>query len=143
MTFSCRLWLCLPPAALAVLDGILTLCGQSSDYWSGDFSAVCESNPLAWVFLRWHPLAFVLGLAAWTLAILFAGAAMPRLFAVPVLFTVFVVHSLGGASWLVRYGGWGWVLGMGLLIAAERVLALTWRKARVGEITFSGEEGSS
>ena len=39
------LGLCLPALAFAVLDGTLTLAGQSAEYWGGAYARVNEASP--------------------------------------------------------------------------------------------------
>jgi hypothetical protein len=46
VTMSQALRLCLPPFAFALLDAGMTLLGQPSSYWQGDFSTALEWNPV-------------------------------------------------------------------------------------------------
>jgi hypothetical protein len=123
-----RLWLCLPPVLLALLDGALTLAGQPAQYWSGDFAARRELNPFFDFLLAWHPGAFLAGLAVWCLGIgiviLFAPWRVSFLAAL--LFTL--GHACGAGSWIVEAGAAGWVLAIALLVASERTF---WWAARL------------
>ena len=47
MTLPRRLWLCVPPLIFYLADVSLTLAGQPSAYWRGNYDAVREINPLA------------------------------------------------------------------------------------------------
>jgi len=58
------LGLCLPPLAFSVLDGSLTLAGQSAEYWAGAFARVDETSPTFHHLLAAHPLAFAGGSSA-------------------------------------------------------------------------------
>lgn len=126
MSLSQRMWLCLPAAAFAFLDGTLTLLGQPYAYWRGEYDQANEFNPVGWVCLYWHPLAFVAAVLCWMCLIVAAGVFLPRRWAIPFVFLVYVGHTLGAASWLANRGGWGWVLAVGTLVLAERVMAITW-----------------
>ena len=59
------LGLCVPPLLLLILDVSLTLLGQSSAYWAGDYSAVREGSPTFHHLLAIHPAAFAAGLLTW------------------------------------------------------------------------------
>jgi hypothetical protein len=124
-----RWWLALPPLLLCCLDGALTLAGQPGPYWQGDFTAARELNPFFDLLLRWHPWAFLGGLAVWLAAIAGAIVWLPRRFAVVVAFGFTLGHACGAASWVVPLGVAGWVLAVLLLVAAERLLWLSWRRA--------------
>ncbi len=124
------LWLCLPPCTMALLDGTLTLLGQRPEYWSGDYAALSELNPVGWLLLRWHPWAFAVGLAFWVIIIVAAVTRLPRRFAVGFMFVVFFAHSIGVASWLLLRGDCGLALAAGSLVLAERLLSFSMRRAR-------------
>ena len=64
-----RLWLVAPPTVLWAADIALTLAGQSSAYWSGDYGQAQESNPLAFPLLASSPWVFVGVTALWGLLI--------------------------------------------------------------------------
>src|SRR5690242_15677621 len=65
------LGLCLPATLFCVLDGALTLEGQPTEYWSGDFSRVNEASPTFNHLLQIHPVAYTAGLVVWIFV--FAG----------------------------------------------------------------------
>ena len=43
------------PVSLCLLDMAMTLCGQSSHYWNGEFRDVTEASPVFAYFLSIHP----------------------------------------------------------------------------------------
>jgi len=59
------LGLCLAPALLSALDCTVTLFGQSSQYWAGNYGHVNEGSPTFCQLLQVHPAAFIAGGAAW------------------------------------------------------------------------------
>ncbi len=61
-----RIWLCVPPFVLCMLDQSITLFGQSAEYWAGNRSVANEANPWFLWLLRQHPLAFEAGIVAWS-----------------------------------------------------------------------------
>ncbi len=123
-----RLWLVAPAWAACAADVAFTLVGQPGDYWAGDFARADEANPVAHPFLTLHPLAFVAGAGAWAAAFgLLVLCGSPRMASVvAVLFTF--SHAIGGAGWLARHGGVGWLLAAGYLAAVARLAAWCWRK---------------
>ena len=65
-----RLWLCLPPITLFIVDMTLTLYGQPDAYWAGKYSHALEGSPdLPYVVVGlWTdmPLPPDFELASWT-----------------------------------------------------------------------------
>jgi len=119
-----RTMMCIGPVAMVVIDAVVTLMGQSSDYWDG-YATVREQNPLAYLLLRFHPLLFAVGVALWaalfTTAIQFLPIALARL----VAFAVMLGHALGVSTWLIQ-----WRLGvlsvLALLIVVRVLSTWTW-----------------
>src|SRR5262245_24726435 len=110
MTARQRLWLCLPITTVCLLDGTLTLGGQSPAYWNGDYTSALEFNPVGSYFLQWSPLAFVLALGSWLVLVTAGVLWLPKRWAVLFTFGVVFGHALGVATWLVRHGWFGWLV---------------------------------
>ncbi|MFN7334154.1 MAG: hypothetical protein ACK5TC_03750, partial [bacterium] len=53
------------PVSLCLLDIVLTLCGQSSAYWDGEFRDVTEASPAFATYLAIHPVVFVVAGLMW------------------------------------------------------------------------------
>jgi hypothetical protein len=123
-----RFRLCAGPLAFCLLDATLTLLGQSEAYWSGDWLAAREANPLGLWLLHLHPIAFVAGvavsLAIYALALTWLPANLARVAAFAILF----LHAVGASTWLVRWGIAGYPMAVLLLLAGSRILALCWQK---------------
>ncbi|MFO0970643.1 MAG: hypothetical protein U0793_34320 [Gemmataceae bacterium] len=123
-----RLWLCLPPIALGGLDIALTLLGQPSEYWAGDYRLAEELNPLARPLLTWHPFAF-LGLGVlWLVSVALGILVLPRFSARLACFGFASSHAIGAATWLWRLGLSGVILSLALFVIAERLVDLAWKR---------------
>lgn len=129
MTIQQRLWLALPPVGLCLADAALTLWSQSPDYWRGDYAQVLEFNPLGHVLLASHPLAFAGGIAVYVVLVLALLLGLTRRWAVLLAFALSVGHAIGAAGWLAREGFAGFLIAVGLIVAAERLVGLSWRKS--------------
>ena len=113
---SQRVWLCVGPAVMCMIDVGLTLAFQPSRYWQEGYQFSHDANPLARWLLELHPLAFLGASLLWILAL---SAAMfrlrwrtARIAALVVLFG----HALGASTWLIRRPyGWVWCFGVWLL----------------------------
>jgi hypothetical protein len=107
----------------------MTLVGQSRGYWSGNYREVTEFNPLARLLLERHPVAFLLAGCA---SCVLVGTAIfwlnPRL-ALALAFIVTFGHIVAAAAWMVRSGPVGIVVAVAALIAGERLITLSWRRA--------------
>jgi hypothetical protein len=124
-----RLWLCIPPLAACGADVVATLVGQGRRYWSGGYAHVTEWNPVARQLLRLHPLTFV---AAASLACAFVVTGvvlLNRRLAVVLAFAVTFCHAAAAASWAARAGPAGVAVAVAMLVGAERLVALSWRRA--------------
>ena len=106
-----RCWRRLPPYLYAVVSDVaLTLHGQAAEYWAGEYHLANEGNPLVYPVLAFSPWLFLAAAVAW---IFLSGAAVaywPHRAVGWVAAVVSFTHSVGGASWLVRFGWWGWPL---------------------------------
>ena len=126
-----HLRLCVPPIAACAADVTATLLGQGRAYWRGDFSAVTEFNPLAWLLLQAHPLLFVAAAAASCGLVAAAVVLLNRRLALALAFAVTFCHTVAAAAWAARAGVVGVVGAVVILVAAERLVALSWGSAPV------------
>jgi hypothetical protein len=103
---------------MVVIDAVVTLRGQSCDYWDG-YATVRESNPIAYVLLRIHPLLFAIGVALWAALFTTAILLLPIALARVVAFTVMLAHALGASTWLIQWRfGVLWVLALLIVVRA-------------------------
>lgn len=73
-----RIWLLLGPLAASTADAALTLAFQPTAYWSGDYSAIREWNPVGRVLLGQHPLLFAAVAFGWIVLVAAAIFTIPR-----------------------------------------------------------------
>lgn len=82
-----------------LFDAFCTIVGQPAKYWS-DYSRYWEGNPLAQILLKFHPLAFVLGILLWAVfsncLIRFVPWRLSQLY----FLALFLGHSSAIFSWL-------------------------------------------
>ncbi|MFO0873945.1 MAG: hypothetical protein U0575_08245, partial [Phycisphaerales bacterium] len=95
-----KLWLCLPPAVLCVIDQSVTLWWQPAAYWRGDYAMAREMNPHYGWLLRQHPLAFEAGVVAWIVAFSAAILWLPRRWAFACALAITFGHTWGAGGWL-------------------------------------------
>jgi hypothetical protein len=118
------LGLCLPPLAFAVLDGSLTLAGQSAEYWSGAYARVNEASPTFHDLLAIHPLAFAGGFLGWMAVFVGLILLLPDTLALIVCLVVTLGHTVGAATWIVWRFNYGYQACNGLFLLAAVSLAL-------------------
>jgi hypothetical protein len=94
-----RLYLYLPPLAMAPLDVGMTLWGQPTKYWGGA-STVCEGNPLAEQLLLIHPAAFLAAGVAWLALVAGLVTVLPRPAALTVSVAVSQAHAWAAGKWV-------------------------------------------
>ena len=106
-----RTLLLIAPSSLAVTDGALTLAGQTSEFWSGDYQQVREHNPLASLILQAHPVWFALGILAWVIAFGLATHFLSDRLAVAISALITLGHTIGCSTWILQWrNGLVWVI---------------------------------
>ena len=138
-----RAWLCVGPVFFCLLDGGLTLQGQSDAYWAGHYEQANEANPLGLWPLQGHPLLFVAVLLCWVLVFCTAIFRLPANLALPLSFAVQFGHTIGVATWLVRLGAFGWLAGILLLLASRLVLDWAWQSSRLADTSTCCEDSQA
>lgn len=123
-----RFGICCGPLALAVVDAVVTLSGQTADYWAGAFGQAHEFNPLAYWLLALHPGAFVVGFAAWMIAVVLGILMLPREWARVFALAVMISHAIAASTWLFRWS-YGYVAVIALFGLAWCFDRLIWRKS--------------
>jgi hypothetical protein len=120
-----------PPAVLCAFDVAVTLAGQESAYWLGNYDAAHEANPLARSLLVLHPGLFLGAALAWLFAFVGLLLALHRRLVVLTSFLLTLGHATGAATWLIQGGAAGWLCTVAAFVAAERLIAWSWARAGV------------
>jgi hypothetical protein len=101
----------------SLLDGIVTLLGQSNEYWS-NFSKINEAAPIT--FLTYGPWIFLLSVLIYTAVLAAIIYKLPRWVSLGVGLYFFIAHSSGVESWIpyimvekmhISYDYWYYVSG--------------------------------
>lgn len=92
--------LCVPFLFVMVVDGSLTLAGQSAEYWSGSYDRVREWSLTFNDLLQFHPAALVGGLLVEGALLSTLILLLPRLVAMFTSLTVTLAHTWGAMTWL-------------------------------------------
>lgn len=117
------LGLCVPPLAFAIIDGLLTVAGQSAVYWS-NHSASNEANPVFAALLQGHPAAFIAGLLLWLVMLTTIILVLPRIFALILSITITFGHTIGSGSWLFNHFDFGYNLANAYYLLSACILGL-------------------
>jgi len=123
------LGLCVPPLALGLIDGSMTLVGQSSFYWAGNYLAVNEANPVFAGLLQVHPLAFVAGAVIWLIMLGTTIVVLPRTVALILSIAVTFGHTIGSGNWLFGHFELGYQLANGYYLLSACALGIGIRYA--------------
>jgi hypothetical protein len=118
--------LCVPPVLLSLVDGGLTLAGQSADYWDGYYGAVNEMSPTFNHLLAHHPLAYVAGFAGWVVMFVCLILLLPQTLALTASIAIAMAHTAGASTWLLfRFNyGYGYQACCGLFLFTALALAV-------------------
>jgi hypothetical protein len=119
--------LCLVPLLFCALDGTVTLVGQSSRYWEGNYRDVNEASPTFNHLLHAHPVAFLLGSAVWLLTFVGIILLLPDTLALIVSIAVTFGHAAGAATWFLYQFQFGYQVCNGLFLLAAILLGVAIR----------------
>src|SRR6476660_327399 len=95
-----KLWLCLPPLLLCLLDQVMTLSRQPGEYWAGDYLQAREGSPHGLWLLQQHPLAYVSAALGYMLVFSLAIRVLPRLPAQMLAVGLVLGHCWGASTWI-------------------------------------------
>ena len=126
---------------LCMLDQVITLVGQSPDYWAGNRALAEEGNPWFLWLLRQHPLAFEAGIAAWVGVFSLVILTFPRRAAMTVSIAIVLGHTWGAATWLCYRFPYGYWITLALFFVSAVLIVATWEK--FGQSTARGSQRSS
>lgn len=97
-----------------------TLAGQPQDYWNGQYHSAIELNPIGHFFLVRHPYIFLSAALLWVLLLSTLIVCWNHPASAWIAIVVAIAHTLGAASWMMRYGIWGIVpAGVYIAVAAH------------------------
>lgn len=123
-----KVWLCVPPFVLCMLDQGITLYGQGPEYWRGNRSVAAEGNPWFYWLLLQHPLAFEAGILAWVAVFCVVILALPRRAAMTLSIAIVIGHTWGTATWLCYLFPLGYWFALALFLASAIVIVATWER---------------
>jgi hypothetical protein len=93
----------MPFLIVMIVDGCLTLAGQSSDYWKSNYAHVSEGTPVFANLLRTHPAAFIAGLLSIGAVMSVLVLLLPRILAMTMSLAATIGHTYGATTWLAYY----------------------------------------
>jgi hypothetical protein len=122
----------IPCIFLWLLDVILTLAGQSREYWAGNFSEAKELNPLFHWFLSNGPDVFLVATVAYILLLVAIIFLIQLRIALMTAYIASIAHLIGVASWMLQMNGRivGILLTILLFISVKIILDREWEKVR-------------
>jgi hypothetical protein len=124
-----RLYLYLPPLAMAPLDLVLTLWGQPPEYWAGAYT-LREGNPLAAQLLLIHPAAFLAAGVAWLALAAGLVTVLPRPAARTLSVAVSQAHAWAAGTWVRALLPCPHVFLAALFLASAPLVAMACERSR-------------
>jgi len=113
--------MCCGPVVACLCDLTVTLTGQSAEYWSGNWEAVTEGNPIPHWLLTQHPLALCGGIAVWIAVFCTAILRLRPQAARVVALVVMLGHATAAGTWLLNMEPWGILYAGSLLVFLKLV----------------------
>jgi hypothetical protein len=137
-----KLWLCVPFAALCVVDFGLTLAGQSPAYWQGNYNAVNEWFPLFALVLRHGPILFLFMSLFWIFVFSTLIVALPDIFSQILSLTLVIGNTWGAMTWLAFRFRFNPLLCILLLVLSATVFIITQARWRMTQPAHAAERAS-
>ena len=113
--------MCCGPVVACLCDLTVTLTGQSAEYWSGNWTAVTEGNPIPHWLLTQHPLALCGGITVWITVFCTAILRLRSQPARVVAFTVMLGHATAAGTWLLNMKPWGILYAGSMLVLLKLI----------------------
>ena len=139
---SNQLPMCFGPVVACLCDLTVTLAGQSKEYWSGNWSAVTEGNPIPHWLLTQYPLALCGGIACWIAIFCTAILQLRPPVARVVAFVVMLGHATAASTWLLQMKPFGILYAGCLLLFLKFFDEHIWRR-RDGTTTLDADSVNS
>ena len=97
----------IPALWVSLFDTVITILGQSSEYWNGNLNMANERNPIGNFMMKNHVSGIFIVCGLWMILIGILGYYLPRKLSRVFLLFVLIVHSWGASSWiLMKFGFW-------------------------------------
>jgi len=97
-------WPCMVGLSFFILlDGVVTLLGQSEGYWTGQ-SSPNERSAIGYVLLEYSPIVFFTGIILYAGIQSFFVLVIPRIFSLVLAVTMIVGHSEAAFTWHFKFG---------------------------------------
>ncbi len=128
-----RLWLLLPALGLYGVDITVTLTGQSTAYWSGNYQQATEHNPFAHWLLSYDPRFFEIAAIVWATMFSTLVLVWRHWLSNTLAILLTIGHALGGSTWLARHGTIGWALAVVYLVVTAWLTRHCWQRAGFGQ----------
>lgn len=122
------LWLVVPPAIMSLCDAGITLYGQSSEYWTGNYSVVSEGSPSFASYLAIHPACFFAMALVWVALFSTIVLLLPETYALCASTSVLLGHMWGVDSWLPYYQ-----LSMALMLFTSVLIVIGFKRGQSGD----------
>jgi hypothetical protein len=121
-----KLWLCLPPTVLFLIDHTATMWFQPAQYWGGNFAEAQESSPPYLWLLQQHPLAGGAGAVGYVLVFWSLIVMLPWRLALLCSLALTLGHTWGAGTWITYHidpGGYWLTIGLCLVAACLVIFA--------------------
>ena len=97
----------IPALWAALFDTIITITGQSAEYWNGNLDMANEGNPIGNFMMRNHVSGIFIVCGLWLILIGILGYYLPRKVSRVFLLFVLMAHSWGASTWIsMKFGFW-------------------------------------
>ena len=134
-----RLWLCISPILLCLVDQGLTLGGQPEAYWAGDYTKANEGNPVLRWCLQQHPAASAAYDLAWIALFGFFIVVLPWQIAKTISLGVALGHIVGSGTWMWWRYELYWLFPVMLLSSAALIVWTGERASRLHDCKSASE----
>lgn len=105
------LFILIPAFWACLIDFLLTVINQYTEYWNGDLQMALERNPVVEYMMKIHTSGIFIFEALWLALIVTIGYFLPPKSVRILSLFVLIAHTLGASSWLIAlFGFWSEII---------------------------------
>ena len=102
-----KLLLLVPALWASLFDTVITITGQTEEYWQGNLNMANEGNPIGNFMMKNHVSGIFIVCGLWLILIAILGYYLPKKISRVFLLFVLMAHTWGGSTWIsIKYGFW-------------------------------------
>ncbi len=112
-----KLLIFIPAFIACIIDLIVTVINQPTNYWLNNLKSVNEANPLLNYFMKHSILGIFVVTFIWLILIAFTVLFTPINISKLICLSIIIGNSWGASTWIIKYYGFNFVIALFIINA--------------------------